>query len=248
MVGDFGAVLLRFDQVRGEVVAAFLVRHPDQPQALLPVLHQVVGVRDLFLVGEVAPRHRGAGIAPALEGVDLGDVGADQGQDGDGGDVVGEVPDQVAAAFRSGQHLFEQCDDVLPDERLQRLVPAGGERLLHHRADAGVLRRAAGGQARVGGEAAVVHDLLGRGTAFADRRLGVFAGEGLPVFEDGLDVVIAGDDVEADPLVEHHGLLGPEFGVGGEGILHLERLVAVVPRRGFGAVPEGTAAGRFSRR
>ena len=33
----------------------------DQAQALLPVLDQVVGVRDLFLVAEVAPGHRGRG-------------------------------------------------------------------------------------------------------------------------------------------------------------------------------------------
>ena len=248
VVGDFGAFMLSFDQVCGEVVAAFVVGNPDQAQAFLPVLHEVVGVRDLLLVAEVAPGHGGAGVAPALEGVHLGDVGADQGEDGDGGDVVGEVLDHVPAAVRPGEHPFEQVDDVLPDEGFQGLVAAGRERLLDHGADAGVFRRSAGGKARVCGEAAVVHDLLGGGAAFADRSLGVFAGEGLPVLEDGLDVVIAGDDVEADPFVEHHGLLGPEFGVGREGVLHLERLVAVVTGGGFGAVPEGAAAGRFSRR
>jgi len=108
--------------------------------------------------------------------------------------------------------------------------------------------RAAGGEPGVGGEAAVVHDLPGGGATLTDGGLGVLAGEGLPVLEDGLDVVVAGNDVEADPLVEHHRLFGPQLFVGGEGILHLERLVAVVPGGGFGAVAKRTAAGRFCRR
>ncbi|MDD1476057.1 hypothetical protein [Arthrobacter sp. H16F315] len=111
-----------------------------------------------------------------------------------------------------------------------------------------MLRRPAGGQARVGGEAAVFHDLLCCGAAFADGGLGIFAGEGLPVVEHGFDVVVAGNNVEANPLVEHHRLLGPEFGVRRKRILHLERLVAMVPGGGFGAVTIGAAAGRFSRR
>ena len=228
MVGDLRPGLLGLHEVGHEVVPALPVGLLHEAQALLPVLHQVVGVRDLLLVGEIPPGHGAAGVRPPLERVDLVDVLAEEGQDRDGRHVVGQVPDEVARAVLTIEHPLEEAGHVVPDERFERLVAARGERLLHDAADPGVLRRHAGGEPRVGGEPALLHDPPGHGTAFAHRRLGVLGAEGLPVPEDGLDVLVAGHHPVADPLVVHDRLLGPEGPVGREGVVLPEGLVAVV--------------------
>ena len=71
MVGDLGAVGLCLDEVGGEVVPAVVVGVVDQALAFLPVLDEVVGVRHLLLVAEVAPGHGGTRVGPALVGVHL---------------------------------------------------------------------------------------------------------------------------------------------------------------------------------
>ncbi len=205
-----------------------LVRLHDEPLALLPVLDEIVRVRDLLVVVEVAPRHRAARVGPALVGRHHRGVDAEEREDRDRGDVVRDVPQEVALTVGVGEHALQCRAGVLADRGLEGLEAARREGALRDRADAGVVGRDAGRQAGVRGEAALLHDARCLCPALPDGSLGVLAREGLPVVEHGADVGPARDDPEADALVVHHGLFLAEALVRRERVGHVERLVPVV--------------------
>ena len=169
VIGDLGAGALRLDEVGDQAVAAVVVRLDHEPLAFLPVLDQVVRVRDLLLVVEVAPRHRAARVGPALVGRHHRGVDAEEGEDRDRRDVVGDVAEEVALAIGVVEHALESSAGVLADRRLEGLEAARGERALGDRPDAGVVGRDAGRQAGVGGEAALLHDAGCLGASLPDR-------------------------------------------------------------------------------
>ena len=243
VVGDLGARALRLDEVGDQAVATLLVGLHDEPLALLPVLDEIVRVRDLLLVVEVAPRHGAAGVRPALVGRHHRGVDAEEGEDRDRRDVVRDVHQEVALTVGVGEHALQRGTGVLADRRLEGLEAARGEGALRDGADAGVVGRDAGRQAGVGGEAALLHDAGRFGTALADRGLGVLAREGLPVVEHGTHIRPARHDPQADALVVHHGLLLAETLVRRERVGHVERLVAVVRGAGEGGVVDRAACG-----
>jgi hypothetical protein len=181
-----------------------------------------IGVLDRrVLVGQQPLGGREHGVGPAPERADLAGGQAELLADHDAGQRERELLDELAAAA-AGEGVDELVADALHvGDHLAD--PAGREDLVQQAAVAGVFGRVGLVQGRhvrpaLFGEALVEQGAEGSGL-FAGELLQVEGvGEGLGVAQDGAQVFVAGQDVEAGAGHAEHGLLFAQLVVVGERI------------------------------